>query len=133
MINQWGKKHFIALTQPFPSYQAKLFKPSTEKTNTPWSLAAPRIKAGKLAGLSTSLLSPESLLNGLNLCLPALFHLLIRPQETAWFPNGSMACSWPQNKGRGEQRSKVKAQKRYCQKKKGKQPLLTFGNGGPPA
>lgn len=137
MINQWGRKHFIALTQPFPSYQQSslslLLKSQRTLELRSLDPGSSQTEAGKLAGLSTSHLSPESPLNGLNLCIPAQSHLLIRPQETAWFPNGSMACSWQQNKGRGEQRSKVKAQRRHYPKKNPKKqktaPSEVWGRG----
>lgn len=137
MINQWGRKHFIALTQPFPSYQQSslslLLKSQRTLELRSLDPGSSQTEAGKLAGLSTSHLSPESPLNGLNLCIPAQSHLLIRPQETAWFPNGSMACSWQQNKGRGEQRSKVKAQRRHypkkTPKKQKKAPSEVWGRG----
>lgn len=117
-------------------YPAELTKPSPENANKPWSsavsgdLAVPRTQGDWTGSPLHPNFPPNWSVKGGSLCTPALSHLLARPRETAWLPNGGMACSWPEQKGAGGRQWRALERLKTKQKKTASVSLFFFLFGG---
>lgn len=93
-------------------------------------LAVPRTRGDWTGSPLHPNFPPNWSVKGRSLCTPALSHLLPRPRETAWLPNGGMACSWPEHEGAGGRQRRALERLKTKQKKRASVKVCFFSFRG---